>query len=48
MSSTDSNKVYIPMSVVYVKHRLRFKNNVYSDPIKSVLHSDSNTMCTQT
>jgi hypothetical protein len=33
---------------VYVKHRLRFKNNVYSDPIKSVVHSESDTMCTQT
>jgi hypothetical protein len=37
-----SNKVYITMSsgVVYAKHRLGFKNNVYSDPIKSVLHFD--------
>jgi hypothetical protein len=34
--------------VVYVKHKLRFKNNVYSDPIKSVVHSESETMCTQT
>jgi hypothetical protein len=33
---------------VYVKHRLGFKNNVYSDAIKSVVHSESDTMCTQT
>jgi hypothetical protein len=39
-----SNKVY----VVYVKHKLGFKNNVYSDPIKSVVHSELDTMCTQT
>jgi hypothetical protein len=31
---------------VYVKHKLRFKNNVYLDPIKSVVHSESDTMCT--
>jgi hypothetical protein len=33
---------------VYVKHRLEFKNNVYSDPIKSVVHLESDTMYTQT
>jgi hypothetical protein len=33
---------------VYVKHRLGFKSNVYSDPIKNVVHSESDTMCTQT
>jgi hypothetical protein len=32
---------------VYVKHIHGFNNNVYSDPIKSVVHSELDTMCTQ-
>jgi hypothetical protein len=32
---------------IQAHYLLRFKNNLYSDPIKSVVYSDSSTMSTQ-
>jgi hypothetical protein len=32
---------------VYVKHRLGLKNNLYSDPMKSVVYLNSSTLSTR-